>query len=214
MTDGTPRMSEIEPFNPSELEGDSRMSYDRLDDETLYEHALLKGYLDLGSRRSLAVLAERLDVSRDRLQNLSARHSWVARAAEFDAEHTRRALAELEGEGIEMRERHAAAAKTLIAKALAAAEAVDPRFIQPRDVPTWLDVAAKLERLSRGVQDAAKRVEITGKDGGPIEVANNMSSEERKALLAGIQEQLEKRLKPAANELEAIIDAVVVDEEE
>lgn len=209
--------SEIEPFLATEISGDVREVWDRFDSETRFEHALLRGYLDLGQKRSLAILAERLDVPRERLQQLSVKHSWVARAASFDDDHTRRALAELEGEGVEMRERHAAASKALIEKAMAAADAVDPRFIQARDIPTWLDVAAKLERLSRGVQDAPKRVEITGKDGGPIEVANNMSAEERKALMSQIQEQLDKRLGQPAIEggvIDNIIEGEIVPDDE
>lgn len=202
--------TEVEPFRVEEISGDVRATYDRLDGEGHHDYALFKGYLDLGSKRSVRLLADRIAVGRDKLQMLCVRNSWVVRAADFDQELTRRALAELEGEGLEMRGRHAAAAKEIMEKAMEAVRHLDARFLIPRDIPVWIDVASKLERSSRGVQDAAKRVEVTGAGGGPIEVANSLSAEDRRALLAAVNEQIAIRLSPEIEQ--GIVDAEVIED--
>lgn len=201
---------EIQPFSVEEISGDTRSTWDRLDGESTGDYALFKGYLDMGQKRSVRGLAERIAVGRDKLQMLCVRNSWVLRATDFDNDVTRRALAELEGEGIEMRGRHAEAAKEIMAKAMEAVKNLDPRFLIPRDIPVWIDVASKLERSSRGVQEAAKRVELTGAGGGPIEVANNLGADDRRALLAAINEQIEQRLAPP--EIEGVLDAEVIED--
>lgn len=211
--------TEIEPFAAEEISGDVRAPWDRLDGEAPEDYALFRGYLDQGAARNIRVLAERVAVPRDRCQRLSVTNSWVVRAAEFDADVTRKALAELEGEGIEMRARHAEVAKEIMAKAMDAVEFIDPRFLQARDIPVWIDVASKLERTSRGVQES-KRIELTGAGGGPIEVANNLGANDRRALLAAVNEQIAQRLKAPELEIgpvdgvddhEEIIDAEVVE---
>lgn len=205
-------VSPVPPVQPEEFFGDVRQTFDRLDGEGPADHALFRGYLDLGPNRSLALLSGRVVVDRVRLQALAVRNAWAARAADFDADVTRRALLELEGEGTAMRKRHAQAARVVFEKAVAAAEICNPNFMQPRDIPVWLDVAAKLERASRGVGEAAKRVEITGAGGGPIEVAQGLSADDRRALMAAIQDQIAVRL--ATGQIEAdVLDGEVVEDD-
>lgn len=201
---------ELVPVAPEEFFGDVRASYDRLDGEGPTEHAFFRGYLDLGPKRSLAQLSGRLVVDRARLQALATKNSWIARAADFDAEVTRKALAELEGEGTAMRARHATAARAVFEKAVQAAELARPEFMAPRDIPVWLDVAAKLERASRGIGEGAKRVEITGAGGGPIEIAQSLAADDRRALMAAINEQIASRL--AVGELTDVVDGEIVEE--
>lgn len=203
-------LASVPPVGPEEFFGDTRQSFDRLDGEGPQEHAYFRGYLDLGPKRTLALLSGRIVVDRTWLHHLAAKNSWVARAADFDADVTRRALAALEGEGIEMRSRHAQAARVVFEKAVQAAELANPQFMQPRDIPLWLDVAAKLERASRGVGDAAKRIEVTGADGGPIEIANGLAADDRRALMAAIQDQIAARL--ATGEITDVLDGEVVED--
>jgi hypothetical protein len=206
--------SEIEPvphFSAGEISGEVRRSFDRLDGEVPEDYALFRGYINMGAGRSMRTLAERIGVGRERLQALSLKNSWVTRATEHDDEITRKALAELEGQGIEMRTRHAEDAKLIIEKAMEAVQHVRPEFMSPRDIPVWIDVATKLERSSRGVQDAAKRVEITGAGGGPIEVANAMTSEDRREMLARVNAEIAKRLAPPELDGE-IVEGEIVDD--
>jgi F0F1-type ATP synthase delta subunit len=68
-----------------------------------------------------------------------------------------------------------------------------------------------LERLSRGATDT-KRIELTGKDGGPITVAQELTADQRRELLGAAAAELNKRIKQQAIE-ESIIDGEVVEDE-
>lgn len=204
----------VPPVEVTEYEGDERAPWDRLDGEHPADHALFRGYLNLGPKRTIRDLSDRLPTfGLGTLKLLSKRNSWVARAAEFDALQIRRALDELEGEGVSMRARHAEAARLVFEKAVVAAEMTRPEFMQPRDIPVWLDIAAKLERASRGVGEAAKRIEVTGANGGPIEVANGLAAEDRRALMAAIQEQIASRLSTGELTEADVLDGEVVEDE-
>ena len=210
-------MSEIqrvEPVTPDEYLSDKRQCWDRLDDEPIEDFAAFRAYREMGKARSIAKLADAADIPRSALQRLSARNSWVARVEQYDAECHRLALASLEDGQLPMRERHAEMAAKLMAKVDKAVELVDPRFIHPRDIPIWMDVSAKLERISRGATDT-KRIEITGKDGEPIKVATEMTSEDRKALLDQMAAELEKRQKAVlADAIDNIIEGEIVEDDE
>ncbi len=205
-------MTEIERVEPDEYFGDERQPFDRLDNEPKDHFELFKFYLSLGSRRSIKHVCETTGLNRSRVQPIATKQSWVSRAESYDMDTARAALKALEGDESqqEMRQRHIEIARSLVEKAGQAAELMDPHFISARDVPTWLDVAAKLERASKGLLDT-KRLEVTGKGGDPIKIVNEMSAEERRELMKEARAELDRRLgKP---EIEAIIEAEIVEDE-
>ncbi len=205
--------AEIDPVIPEEYVFDFKGSWDRLDDESKDQYMLFAAYRDMGNRRSIRAIVDITGLSRSRIQPMAVRHSWSDRADQYDVEVARIALKALEGDDSqsEMRNRHAGIARVLVEKAGAAAAMMDPAFLAPRDLPVWLDVAAKLERASKGLLDT-KRLEVTGKGGDPIKIVNEMSADERRELMREARAELDRRLgKP---EIEAIIeDAEIVEDE-
>ncbi len=86
-----------------------------------------------------------------RLREWSSTHSWLDRAHEYDyyvdsikREHNEEAI-------IEMSTRHANYSLQIQEKAIEALKLVKPENIKPLDLIRWLDVAVKIERLSRGL---------------------------------------------------------------
>ncbi len=183
--------------------------YDAFDDESDAEFLLAKAYFDLGPKRSLRRLADATGASLTRVQGLAKRHSWVARADALDEETIRQATREIEGGTAEMRERHAEAAKLGFDIVMEGMKNIRPEFLSTRDMAALLDITSKLERMSRGVQET-KRVEVTGKDGGPIELVAKMDPEERRALMRDAQAELARRL--AGTVTEEVIEGEIVSE--
>lgn len=202
--------SEIERVAPEEFAGDVRMPYDRLDGETREHHEWFMAYCSAGRTRSFGALATNTGLSRSRIQPVAGRNSWVARAAAWDAEQHRLALASLETPVVDMHKRYALIAAKASGLVLAALEMQDPAFMNMRDAGPLLDAAFRIERASRGITDT-KRVEITGRDGGAIEVVQAMDAETRKQFLAAGLAELAGRHQAA---IENIVDAEVVPESE
>lgn len=212
MSQGLERVLTYAPVHAEEFLGDKRATWDRLDEEAVEDFEFFRIYRELGCGvRSIRATAAVVGFSHRTVQRVATRNSWIARVEAYDLECQRQAVVSLEGGQLEMRQRHASMAKMILEKAQQAAELADPRFIHPRDIPVWLDTAAKLERLSRGVTET-KRVEVTGKDGGAIQVASELTSQDRRALLSAAAAELNKRLK--ASELENIIEGEIVSEED
>lgn len=199
--------SEIERVTPDEYEGDVRQAWDRLDNEARDHHEWFMAYVEQGPGRSFRALAENTGLSRSRIQPVAGRNSWVARAAAWDAEHQRLAQAALETPIIDMHKRYAAIAEKASGLVLAALEMQDPAFMNMRDAGPLLDAAFRIERASRGITDT-KRIEVTGKGGGAIEVVQAMDAETRKAFLAAGLAELAGRHQAA---LENVVDAEIVD---
>jgi hypothetical protein len=173
---------------------------------------VFEAYRKLGPGRSQKTVCLMLHLPLSSTAIIAKRNSWLARAESWDAEVKRLALAGLEDSQVEMRDRHANLSAKLLEKAETAITMADPRFIHPRDIPIWIDVAAKLERLSRGVTDT-KRVELTGKDGGPITVAQELTPGQRRELLAAAHAELGKRVQQTALE-EGILEGEIVEDDD
>lgn len=204
--------SEVIAQDPFEPVFDQQGVWDRLDNESVEDFRLFVLYREMGHTRSLARLSVRIFMPRGDLLRLSKQHSWTRRAEEYDTEHTRLAILEIEREVPDMRKRMAEGAKMMMQKALDAAENFPTNAINARDLPVWIDISSKLERASRGVSDAPKKVEITGKDGGSIQV-EAMPSSQRDELLAGIAAELMRRgLMPAIEP--AIYEGEIVEDED
>ena len=119
--------------------------------------------MDMGNERSLRRVAEQLHKSETIIGRWSGKHNWVERVAAWDAEQDRLIRIELTKDIGHMRKRHADLADKLLLKAASAMEQMKPEDIKPSDIPRMVEVASKLERISRG--DVGEVVEE--RDGGP-----------------------------------------------
>lgn len=104
--------------------------------------------------RSGVIVAERLGKSYSLMQKWSQKYGWVSRAAAYDEERDRvkrEAEQKAQIEDIKkMRKRHTAVAVKMIDTAEAALNAIDPADVKPADVTRLMDIATKIERISRG----------------------------------------------------------------
>lgn len=168
-------------------------------------------YRDLGPNRTRKAAAEALGVSAAALRDPYGRFSWEDRVRAYDLERDRANRVKLESERLAMRLRHAGTAVFLQKKVAERLALMDPMEMTPKDAVYALDLASKLERISRG--EEATKIEITGKDGGPIELAEALGTEDRAALMARVQEELAKRLGAPTTvaEIEDVYDAEIVE---
>ncbi len=111
-------------------------------------------YRDLGVDRSLAKVAEQLKKSGTLMGRWSGTYDWVNRAAAWDNEQDRIERETAEKERIKaiksMRKRHAGLASAMLVKAATALQQLQPDEITPNEISRMVDVASKLERISRG----------------------------------------------------------------
>lgn len=128
-------------------------------------------YRDMGSDRSLAHVSRQVGKHKTLMDRWSRRWSWVARVAAFEDEADRikqqRHFHAIE----EMADRHVNIAKIMQQLALQKLTRIvkpdgsvdyefDPRTIKPGDIPTWLRVAAEMERKALGVDDDGVTVDV------------------------------------------------------
>lgn len=124
--------------------------WERQPEETSKAYAAFCAYRDLGPERSLAKAGEVLGKNPGGLEEWSSKNEWVKRSAAWDDEQDRIARQAQLKEIAKMRERHAKLASDMLVKAAAALEKLPEDEIKAADVSRMVDVASKLERISRG----------------------------------------------------------------
>ena len=140
--------------------------WERQAEETTKAYEAFCIYRDMGRERSIAKVAEKCNKNSSLIGRWSRENDWVKRAAKWDDEQDRieREIAQKEQakEIREMRKRHADLAKVMLIKSAKALARIPDDEIKPSDISRMVDVASKLERISRG--DVGEVVEE--RDGG------------------------------------------------
>lgn len=142
------------PWEPQEIDGKK--------EGTKAYQAFSLYLLQEEGERSAAKVAEELGKSENLIYRWCSQWNWVERAALYDAEQLRRRRVQQEKEIANMRKRHATLATNMLAKAAKALQTKAPEELTPQDIKAFVDVASKLERISRG--DSGEVVEE--RDGG------------------------------------------------
>jgi len=121
-------------------------------------------YRDMGPERSVSKVAKKCSKNASLLNRWSSTHSWVSRSAAFDNEVDRRMREDLIKGVTTMRKKHVDIANAMIAKAVSALKILTAEEMSMRDITLAVDVAAKLERLSRGesTEKTESKTEIAG----------------------------------------------------
>ena len=155
--------------------------WERQPEETTKAFEAFRVYRDLGAERSIAKAGKQLGKNRVTLEGWSSKFNWVERVAAWDAEQDRIARQEQAKAIKAMRNRHAGIAKAMIVKAGRALQKIPEDEIKPGDISRMIEVAAKLERISRG--DVGEVIEE--RDGGqaadPVQIYipdNNRGNED------------------------------------
>lgn len=136
--------------------------WERQQDETSKAYEAFSVYRDLGTNRSITKTAQTLNKNRTTIAEWSTKYEWVKRAAAWDSEQDRIARQAQVEEIKKMRKRHADIANAMLIKAAQALKNIPQDEIKPGDISRMVDVASKLERISRG--DVGEVIEE--RDGG------------------------------------------------
>lgn len=136
--------------------------WERQENETPKAWEAFCKYRDMGVDRSLRKVVQALNKNLTTIAEWSSKYKWVERAAAWDAEQDRLARIEQAKEIKKMRNRHAGMAKAMIVKAGRALNRIPEEEITMMDISRMIDVATKLERISRG--DVGEVIEE--RDGG------------------------------------------------
>lgn len=143
--------------------------WERQPGETVKAFQAFIAYRDMGGRSQRAV-AQTLGKSRQLLDKWSTTWRWVERVKAWD-DHRDGEGRKAELKAIrDMRARHAQEAVALQTKALDRLRTLDAAALTPNDVLRFFVEAAKLERVARGQPETITQQEITGKNGGPVEI--------------------------------------------
>lgn len=146
--------------------GNTPEPWERRENETTKAYEAFCIYRDMGRERSLSKVAEKQQKSGSLIGRWSRENDWVERAAKWDDEQDRieREIAQKEqAKAIkDMRKRHADLGQAMLIKAARALAKIPDDEIKPGDISRMVDVASKLERISRG--DVGEVVEE--RDGG------------------------------------------------
>ncbi len=96
------------------------------------------------------------------LHTWSSKYDWVTRAQAYDDYIERKKREEKEKAILEMAERHAKLAMAFQQRIAQRLQEIDPAELSPADMARWLDIATRLERLSRGEPTEIGKQEVQG----------------------------------------------------
>ena len=122
-------------------------------------------YRDLGPKRSLDKAlskANKKPTNRRHWSRWMEKYRWYKRAQAYDDYIEKKKREENEKEILEMAERHAKLSMAFLQRVAQRLQQIDPSELSPADMAKWLDVATKLERLSRGVPTEIGKQEVEG----------------------------------------------------
>lgn len=136
--------------------------WERQQSETSRAYEAFCIYRDMGADRSLRKVVQQLNKNLTTIAEWSTKYDWVKRVAAWDAEQDRIARQAQVDEIKKMRKRHADIANAMLIKAAKALKNIPEDEIKPQDISRMVDVASKLERISRG--DVGEVIEE--RDGG------------------------------------------------
>lgn len=124
--------------------------WERQDGETMKQYEAFCIYRDMGMDRSQKNVAKELGKSEGLLSRWSSANKWVERAAAYDLEMERLARIQQQKDIAKMRKNHASIASSMLVTAAKALKAMKPEDVKPSDISRMVEVASKLERISRG----------------------------------------------------------------
>jgi len=127
--------------------------WERQPHESSKAYAAFCIYRDLGAERSLdkaLAAANKKPTNRRHWARWMDKYNWLERARAYDDYLERKKREEKEKAILEMAERHARLAMAFQQRVAERLREINPSELSPSDMVKWLDVATKLERLSRG----------------------------------------------------------------
>ncbi len=139
--------------------------WERQKDESNKAYHIFCIYRDMGPNRSLEKTRQKIGKPAGYIRWLhtwSSKYDWVTRAQAYDDYIERKKREEKEKAILEMAERHARLAMAFQQRVAQRLQEIDPAELSPADMARWLDIATKLERLSRGEPTEIEKQEHSG----------------------------------------------------
>ena len=124
--------------------------WERQEGETNKQFEAFCIYRDMGIDRTHRKVANELGKSTNLIHRWASMNDWTERVKAYDDEQDRLNRIAQQKEIAQMRKRHANVASKMIEKALEALEAIDALDVGAGNVSRLVEVATKVERISRG----------------------------------------------------------------
>jgi len=139
--------------------------WERQKDESNKAYHTFCIYRDMGPNRSLEKTRQKIGKPAGYIRWLhtwSSKYDWVTRAQAYDDYIEKKKREEKEKAILDMAERHAKLAMAFQQRIAQRLQGIDPLELSPSDMAKWLDIATKLERLSRGEPTEIGKQEVQG----------------------------------------------------
>jgi hypothetical protein len=184
--------------------GHDREPWDRQAGESNRQYSRFLVFRDLGRMRTLKQAVEMLhgigdnSVQYRTLMQYAYEYRWTERAEAHDRQQDQAEAAKLRVLHAEMNARHRRLASGLMAKGVAALQALDVSAMTPMDIVRFLKYGADIE--TRALGQPTQVVQHQGPNGGPVQVddMSHLSPQERAARLTAISAELARRAASSA----------------
>jgi hypothetical protein len=139
------------PRRRSSVKPDLPQPWERKPAESPQAYRAFTAYRDQEPADRTAVQAARIvGISTPLVHRWSRRHSWLKRAAEFDAHLDVLRFEQSVHTRLEMHKRHSDAGKQLLAVAVTRVARLKPAELTPRDLSAFVRTGVEVERIARG----------------------------------------------------------------
>jgi hypothetical protein len=137
--------------------------WEKQDKETDEKFQAFRTYLEMGEERSFKAVAEKLGHKQTTVYSWSWEWSWKARVTAWDRYEWRQLRKAHLKDVIAMRKRHADIARGMLQKAASYVDQMLSGELDVKEIAKWVDVAAKLERLSMGESTESVQIDDQSK---------------------------------------------------
>lgn len=193
---------------PIVFDEDGREPWDQQSRESQAQYDLFTEYAAM-PRRSVPALARSKGKSVAYLTQCAWAGRWRDRAEQRDRAEAEEREARRRVQRDQMLDQHLALARRMLAKCVAAVNALRPEDMKPTDISRMVDVATKLHRAALDIPDTT--VAVTGQGGGPVAVSLGVprSEGERVGRLVDVAAELARR---AGGQVDpSVFDALLAD---
>lgn len=168
------------------------LPWEQMQTETAPAFEVFAIYRDMGPDRSIRKAAGNVPSNLTQCYAWAKEWNWTPRVLAYDRDQDRLWRAQQEKARKDMATRHANIASAMLMKVAGRLQSLDPEELNPRELAVWVDVAVKVERISRGESDLTVKVQE-----GVLPDVEKMTPEERKeALMQAVKEANTRLLNP------------------
>jgi hypothetical protein len=125
-------------------------------------------------KRTYAAVAEKVGKSDTLIRRWAKTWNWEQRTLAYDNHLVEEDIEKFKKERFKTIKRHVSIARLVQNKIIARLNDLNPSELSPGDLIKWLDISVKIERQALGEPTESIIHELTGKDGGPVELASDL----------------------------------------